>query len=183
MRPGCSATTPTAWGWSKIHARQPEMCNSRETRIDRRSRRRGARRDRAVAGGGPAVIAVANRTFSKAEEIVQLYRPVGNIIVIAPQIFPGINSTSSSTRPQPAWKMIFPSFRGVPCRGSLAYDMMYGKGLTLLSCAGGGGEGQAWPTASGMLVEQAAEAFLIWHGIRPHTETVFRQLRLSTPLN
>jgi shikimate dehydrogenase len=132
---------------------------------------------------GPAVIAVANRTFSKAEEIVQLYRLVGNIIVIALADLPGhqfdivINATAASLKND---LPIIP--RGAFAEGSLAYDMMYGKGLTPFLALGRQARASV-ADGLGMLVEQAAEAFLIWHGIRPHTETVFRQLRLSTPLN
>ena len=132
---------------------------------------------------GPAVIAVANRTFSKAEEIIQLYSPVGNIIVIALTDIPGhqfdivINATAASLEND---LPIIP--RSAFAEGSLAYDMMYGKGLTPF-LALGRQAGASVADGLGMLVEQAAESFLIWHGIRPHTDTVFRKLRLSAPLN
>ena len=43
----------------------------------------------------------------------------------------------------------------------------------------GGRRGAQLPTASGMLVEQAAESFLIWRGVRPATGPVYRMLRES----
>jgi shikimate dehydrogenase len=131
----------------------------------------------------PSVIAIANRTFSKAEEIAQLYTPVGNIIAIALADVPGhqfdivINATAASLKND---LPIIP--RSVFAEGSLAYDMMYGKGLTPF-LARGRQAGASVADGLGMLVEQAAESFLIWHGIRPKTEAVFRQLRLSAPLN
>lgn len=132
---------------------------------------------------GPAVIAVANRTISKTEEIVQRYRPAGNIIVIALADLPGhqfdivINATAASLEND---LPIIP--RSAFAEESLAYDMMYGKGLTPF-LALGRQAGASVADGLGMLVEQAAESFLIWHGMRPHTETVFRQLRLSAPLD
>jgi len=60
-------------------------------------------------------------------------------------------------------------------KGSLAYDMMYGKETTFIKQA----KSQASQTSDGlgMLVEQAAEAFYIWHHIKPQTKTVIDLLR------
>jgi shikimate dehydrogenase len=59
--------------------------------------------------------------------------------------------------------------------GSLAYDMMYGKETAFIKQA----KSQASKTSDGlgMLVEQAAEAFYIWHHIKPQTKTVIDLLR------
>jgi shikimate dehydrogenase len=59
--------------------------------------------------------------------------------------------------------------------GSLAYDMMYGKETAFIKQA----KSQTSQTSDGlgMLVEQAAEAFYIWHHIKPHTKTVIDLLR------
>jgi len=59
--------------------------------------------------------------------------------------------------------------------GSLAYDMMYGKETTFIKQA----KSQASQTSDGlgMLVEQAGEAFYIWHHIKPQTKTVIDLLR------
>jgi shikimate dehydrogenase len=66
--------------------------------------------------------------------------------------------------------------------GSLAYDMMYGP-------AAAGFLGWAVSTARrprdglGMLVEQAAEAFALWRGVRPPSRQVLAELRalMATP--
>ena len=132
---------------------------------------------------GPVVIAISNRTTSKADEIVQLYRTAGNIIAILLADLPRyqfdivINATAASLDND---LPVIP--RSAFADGSLAYDMMYGKGLTPF-LALGKQAGASVADGLGMLVEQAAESFLIWHGVRPHTEAVFRQLRLSAPLN
>ena len=60
--------------------------------------------------------------------------------------------------------------------GALAYDMVYGKGLTpFLRQAQGAGAGRL-ADGIGMLVEQAAEAFAWWRGMRPDTAPVIAQL-------
>ena len=58
---------------------------------------------------------------------------------------------------------------------SLAYDMMYGKETNFIKQA----RSQASQTSDGlgMLVEQAAEAFYIWHHIKPQTKAVIDLLR------
>ena len=60
-------------------------------------------------------------------------------------------------------------------KGSLAYDMMYGKETSFIEQA----ESQGSKTSDGlgMLVEQAAQAFFIWHHIKPQTKSVIQSLR------
>jgi len=57
--------------------------------------------------------------------------------------------------------------------------MMYGRGLTpFLDWARG--EGAALTADGlGMLIEQAAESFFVWRGVRPHTATVLASLRAA----
>jgi len=63
--------------------------------------------------------------------------------------------------------------------GTFCYDMMYGREPTAFlrwaeaNGAGGSADGL------GMLVEQAAESFLLWRGVRPETGPVLEQVRLS----
>ena len=59
--------------------------------------------------------------------------------------------------------------------GSLAYDMMYGKETSHMKQAKS--QGSKTSDGLGMLVEQAAEAFFIWHHIQPTTKSVIESLR------
>jgi shikimate dehydrogenase len=58
---------------------------------------------------------------------------------------------------------------------SLAYDMMYGKETSYMKQAKS--RGSKVSDGLGMLVEQAAEAFFIWHHIKPQTKSVIESLR------
>ena len=59
--------------------------------------------------------------------------------------------------------------------GCLAYDMMYGKETSYIREAIS--QGSKTSDGIGMLVEQAAEAFFIWHHIQPITKSVIESLR------
>ena len=59
--------------------------------------------------------------------------------------------------------------------GSLAYDMMYGKETSFIREAQS--QGSKTSDGLGMLVEQAAEAFFIWHHIKPKTKSLIKSLR------
>jgi shikimate dehydrogenase len=64
---------------------------------------------------------------------------------------------------------------------TLAYDLNYGNAaLDFLAWARAAGCPYVFD-GLGMLVEQAAEAFRIWHGVRPDTEPVHQQLRALVP--
>lgn len=126
---------------------------------------------------GPASILVANRTVATAEALAAQF--AGHAAPVAACGFADIegpydivvNATSSSLSAQ-----MPPVPASAFARGTLALDMMYGSEPSpFLRFAAG--QGAATRDGLGMLVEQAAEAFAVWRGVRPDTGEVFTTLR------
>lgn len=130
---------------------------------------------------GPEVLAIANRTVAKATALREQFATRSNLISGGYADFAGqrfdiiVNATSTSLRGE------LPPVTGHNfAPGCLAYDLVYGKGLTpFLRLARESGAGRA-VDGIGMLVEQAAEAFEWWRGVRPQTQAMID--RLSVPL-
>jgi len=126
----------------------------------------------------PELLVIANRTPGKAVELERhfaAYGPTegGDYARLAGGLFDiVINATSSSLQGE-----LPPLPQGVFAPGSLAYDMMYGKGLTpFLQFARANGAAHL-ADGLGMLVEQAAESFFLWRGVRPQTQSVITLLK------
>ena len=83
-----------------------------------------------------------------------------------------INATSASLA-----NKLPPLTPNVFAAQALAYDMMYGKKLTPFLQFAQHCSVSHLIDGVGMLVEQAAESFYLWRGIRPETETVIRMLK------
>ena len=134
----------------------------------------------------PAALFIANRTIAKAAELARHFDKEGRIAGGGYEDIAGrafdlvINATSSSLADESP-----PLSPEVFAPGALAYDMMYGKGLTpFLRFAREHGVTHL-ADGLGMLVEQAAESFTLWHSVRPETVPVIERLRagLSSPLS
>lgn len=127
---------------------------------------------------GPATMVVVNRTSARAVELCRLFPEFPALSGCGYEALAGrcfdivVNATSASLGDQ-----LPPLPAGVFAPGALAYDMMYGKGLTpFLRLARSEGAGQV-ADGLGMLVEQAAESFRLWRGVRPDTRPVLEALR------
>jgi shikimate dehydrogenase len=127
---------------------------------------------------GPARLTIANRTLSKAQELVQQFAARGPVDACAFDALIGsydvvVNATSASLSAE-----LPPIPPTVFAEQALAYDMMYGRDQTVF-LRFAAQHGAHLRDGLGMLVEQAAEAFLVWRGVRPDTTDVFAALRAS----
>ncbi len=128
---------------------------------------------------GPAALQLANRTAQRARDLAALFRPLG----------PVAGGGWDSAGAEGAWDLILnataASLEGVlppvPAQvvtdGTVCYDLAYADGPTVfLQWAQRAGAARA-VDGLGMLVEQAAAAFVLWHGVRPDTAAVIEALR------
>jgi shikimate dehydrogenase len=132
-----------------------------------------------LLGLEPSTLLIANRTPERAAELVREFAHLGRVVagsfdaVAREAPFDLIvNATSASLKgelPPIAASAVGPT--------TTCYDMAYGVGETpFTQWAGQCGAGvvaQGW----GMLVEQAADAFELWRGVRPRTPPVLQALQ------
>jgi shikimate dehydrogenase len=129
----------------------------------------------------PASLRIANRTVGKAQALADHFAVAGpvtacpfNAVPVSESYDLIINATSASlhgdTPPYPAAAISQTSF---------CYDLSYGLKPTPFSVwareCGAANSIMGW----GMLVEQAAESFHIWRGVRPDTAPVLKQMQVN----
>jgi len=132
-----------------------------------------------LAAGRPAVLAVANRTAERAHALRADFAghvalQTGGFDELAGDAYDiVINATAAGLSGD---ALALPD--GLFAPGALAYDMVYGKGLTPFLRQARAAGVVAVADGVGMLVEQAAEAFAWWRGVRPATPAVIEQIRV-----
>jgi len=131
----------------------------------------------------PSILAIANRSVDKALRLAEGLRhlPAAGSTVVSGLGFGDlaghrfdlvINATSSSLQGE-----VPPLPPELLAAGAVAYDMMYGKEPTpFMAFALAHGAARV-SDGLGMLVEQAAESFFLWRGVRPQTAPVIAMLR------
>ena len=122
----------------------------------------------------PRWIAVANRSHERAIELAEEFgvEAIHFDDVPAEHFDLVINGTASSLS-NAAPKIDPETFDD--CK--LAYDLVYDARPTpFMQLARQGGAAKV-SDGLGMLVEQAAESFLLWRGVRPQTVAIFQELR------
>ena len=128
-----------------------------------------------LAQAGPAVLVIANRTPARAEALAARVPGTGacGFAGLAGREFDlVVNATSAGLGGE-----LPPLPRTLFARGALAYDMMYGRETEFLAMARAAGARTS--DGLGMLVEQAAESFFVWRGVRPATAPVLAALRAA----
>ena len=125
----------------------------------------------------PAEVVIANRTVSKAEQLAEDFSDLGTIsgsgfTDVSGEFDVIINGTSASLAGE-----LPPIPDTVIQPATVCYDMMYGAQATVFNQWAAEKGAAKTIDGLGMLVEQAAESFFIWRGVRPETQSVLVELR------
>lgn len=133
-----------------------------------------------LLGMQPASLVIANRTVAKAQMLASHFADSGVVSGSDYASLTGrsfdlvINATSAGLGGD-----ALPLPVGLFAPGSLAYEMVYGPGESLFGRFARVQGAAHIADGLGMLVEQAAEAFLLWRGVRPDSARVLDMLRRS----
>jgi len=128
----------------------------------------------------PASVVIANRTPVRAQELAEAFESLGSVDGCSFDELDGssfdvvINGTSASLKGE-----VPPLPDALLAKGALCYDMMYGAEPTPFMVWADDHNSARISDGLGMLVEQAAESFAIWRGIKPQTAPVIAGVRKS----
>lgn len=126
----------------------------------------------------PQHVVIANRTVDKALQLTKGFAEMGYVVGCGFDMLPGqqfdlvINGTSASLAGE-----LPPLPDDLLMGGAACYDMMYGPEPTVFINWARQHGASAVADGLGMLVEQAAESFAIWRGVRPETQQVIVALK------
>jgi shikimate dehydrogenase len=130
-----------------------------------------------LLGIGPAQLMIANRNLDKAALIVKDFLEFGPLEYCEYSALPGkefdliINATSASLAAE-----IPPLSANLIAENGICYDLAYAATATAFVKWGNENRALKSMDGLGMLVEQAAEAFYLWRGVRPLTSEIINLL-------
>jgi shikimate dehydrogenase len=133
-----------------------------------------------LLGEGAAVVVIANRTITRGEELAETFRGHGPVEACGFADLAGrpfdlvVNATSASLQGE-----VPPLPAGLLAPGAWCYDMMYADRPTAFVRWGEAQGAAGARDGLGMLVEQAAESFFLWRGVRPDAPAVIAALRAA----
>ncbi len=132
----------------------------------------------ALLGHGPDSIVIANRTMEKAKKLVTQFKEINQDAVIKclelDKLDDGFDLIINSTSIGLAGEFNLVDDHVV--KKKFCYDLAYGASARFASWARNVGALKV-ADGLGMLVEQAAESFFIWRGLRPETQQVLDTIR------
>lgn len=129
----------------------------------------------------PVLLVITNRTLDKAISMVKRVEEQGEYRLVSVNAYAFddlhdqafdivINATSTGLT-----DTLLPLPATIFATQALAYDMMYGRETPFMAFARSCGANVK--DGLGMLIEQAAEAFFVWRGVRPETHAVMQMIR------
>ena len=125
---------------------------------------------------GPRRLCIANRTEARAQELACAFAARGTVEAASFDLREAFDLVINATSAEHSGDIaLWP--RAVVARSTFAYDMTYADEPTaFMRWAREGGTADV-RDGLGMLVEQAAESFFLWRGVRPDTRPVLASLR------
>lgn len=126
---------------------------------------------------GPAVMHVANRNADRARDLAERFANRGHVTAGGYDRLPERNDLILNATSASLTGTNLPLHRALLGPATLCYDLMYAAEPTVFMRWATENGAQRAVDGLGMLVEQAAEAFLLWRGIRPETAAIQKMLR------
>ncbi len=129
----------------------------------------------------PKSITIANRTLSKARDLAEHFSETGPVTACRfREVRPTssydfvINATSTGVKGE-----VPPYPESAITDRTFCYDLSYGLSPTPFSSWAASRGAARSVMGWGMLIEQAAESFLLWRGVRPDTQKVLKQMSIT----
>ena len=135
----------------------------------------------ALADAGVRELVIANRTLKRAEALALAIGDAAHVgarawdALASARAFDLIVNATAAGHTNAAFDVP----QTLLAAQTLCYDLSYGKAARVFLDGARKAGATRLSDGLGMLVEQAAESFLLWHGLRPDTAPVYAELRTA----